>query len=94
MDPEMLKIHDNVTIVAKVIFVMHDAIRHVLVKCFNEKFIPHIGCIEIMDNVFIGLGFIILPNVKIGKKSIVAAESLVNKDVPDNVIVWGYQLVL
>lgn len=89
MDPEMIKIHDNVTVAANVTFVTHDAIRHTLVKRFGESFIPHIGCIEVMDNVFIGIGSIILPNVKIGENSIIAAGCLVNKDVPANSIVGG-----
>lgn len=89
MDPEMIKIHDNVTVAANVTFVTHDAIRHTMVKRFEEFFVPHIGCIEVMDNVFIGLGSIILPNVRIGENAIIAAGSVVNKDVPANSIVGG-----
>lgn len=48
-----------------------------------------IGCIEIQDNVFIGSKTTILGNVRIGKNVIVAAGSLVNKDVPDNSVVAG-----
>lgn len=89
MDPEMLKIHNNVSIAANVTFVTHDAIRHTLVNRFQEYYVPHIGCIEVMDNVFIGLGSIIMPNVKIGENAIVAAGSLVTKDVPSGKIVGG-----
>ena len=49
----------------------------------------NIGCIEIRDNVFIGSGTIILGNVRIGPNAIVAAGSLVNKDVPPNTVVGG-----
>lgn len=49
----------------------------------------NIGCIEIMDNVFIGSGAIILGNVRIGPNAIVAAGSMVNKDVPEGAIVGG-----
>ena len=49
----------------------------------------HIGCIEIMDNVFIGSGSIILGGVRIGPNAIVAAGSMVNKDVPEGSIVGG-----
>lgn len=44
---------------------------------------------KIGDYVSIGVGATILPNVKIGKGSIVAAGSLVKEDVPENVIVSG-----
>lgn len=52
---------------------------------FNDKvFGP-----TIEDFVSIGVGAILLPGVKIGEGSIVAAGSVVNKDVPNNVIVSG-----
>lgn len=38
---------------------------------------------------FIGCGSIILPNVKVGNHVIVAAGSVVTKDIPDNCIVAG-----
>lgn len=89
MDPEMLLIHDNVTIAADVTFVTHDAIRHVLMYSDKEYYAPNLGCIEVKSNVFIGLGSIIMPNVTIGENVIVAAGSLVTKDVPSGVIVGG-----
>lgn len=45
--------------------------------------------IVIGDFAFIGLGAILLPGVTIGARSIVAAGSVVTKDVPANVIVGG-----
>lgn len=42
-----------------------------------------------MDNVFIGSGTRIMPGVKIGPNAIVAASSVVTKDVPEGVIVGG-----
>lgn len=89
MDPKLLHIHDNVTIAANVTFCTHDAIRHVLMYKYNEKFAINSGCIEIMDNVFIGTGSIIMPNVRVGENSIVAAGSVVTKDVPSGSIVAG-----
>lgn len=91
MDPELLSIHDNVAIAANVTFVTHDAIRHML--CYKDKYpyISHIGCIEVMENVFIGIGAIIMPNVRIGENSIVAAGTLVTKDIPPGEIWGGYQ---
>ena len=89
MDPKCLKLHNNITVAAHVHFVTHDAIRHVLFYKYNKRFGINLGCIEVMDNVFIGLGAIIMPNVRIGEKCIIAAGSVVTKDVPSNSVVAG-----
>lgn len=89
MDPKMIKLHDNVTIAANVTLCTHDAIRHVLYFYDGGEYAPHLGCIEIEENVFVGIGSIIMPNVRIGKNSIVAAGSLVLRDVPSGSIVGG-----
>lgn len=89
MDPKLLLLHDNVTVAANVTFCTHDAIRHVLMYKYNKSFPAYGNCIEVMDNVFIGTGSIIMPNVRIEKNTIVAAGSVVTKDVPSNSIVAG-----
>lgn len=88
-DPKLLLLHNNVTIAANVTFLTHDAIRHMLMYRDDMYYAPHCGCIEVMNNVFIGSGAIILPDVRIGENSIVAAGALVNKDVPEGAIVGG-----
>ncbi len=45
--------------------------------------------IRIKKNVWIGVGASVMPGVTIGENSIVAANAVVTKDVPDNVIVGG-----
>ena len=50
--------------------------------------------IIISDNVWIGMDSIILKGVSIGKNSIVAARSLVTKDVPPNVVVGGNPAII
>lgn len=45
--------------------------------------------ITIGDDVWIGAGSIILPGVSIGNGSIIAAGSIVNKDVPERCIAGG-----
>ena len=47
------------------------------------------GDIIISDNVWIGAGVIILPNVSIGINSVVAAGAVVTRNVPSNTIVAG-----
>ena len=48
------------------------------------------GC-SIDDNSLIGIGAVILNNVKIGKNCIIGAKSLIteNKEIPDNSLVVG-----
>lgn len=89
-DGKKLKIHDNVAIAADVEFTMHDVIHWIFDGMAGKReYTEYIGCIEVHENVFIGAGSRILPNVSIGPNAIVAAGSLVNKDVPAGVIVGG-----
>jgi len=88
-DPELIKFHDNVTVASNVTFINHDLVHNVLTNITNEYYAYNSGCIEIMDNVFIGSNSTILSNVKIGPNSIVAAGSVVTKDVEENTIVAG-----
>lgn len=48
-----------------------------------------VGCIEIGDNVFIGLGTHILYDTKIGSNVIIGTCSVITKDIPDNSVVAG-----
>ena len=45
--------------------------------------------IVIKENAWLGIGASVMPGVTIGRNSVVAAHSVVSKDVPDNVIVGG-----
>lgn len=45
--------------------------------------------IEIGDNVWIGAGAVILPDVKIGDNSIIGAGGIVTKDIPPGVLALG-----
>ena len=47
------------------------------------------GNCHIGDNVFIGTGATIIPNIKIGSRAIIAAGSVVIKDVEENTMVAG-----
>ena len=40
-------------------------------------------------NVWIGAGAILLPGVRVGENSVIGAGSLVNKDIPANVVAVG-----
>ncbi|MHA7608237.1 acyltransferase [Elizabethkingia meningoseptica] len=56
---------------------------------FSEKIKPKIGDIIIGDAVWIGANVVITPGVRIGANSIIGANSVVTKDVPEYGIVGG-----
>ena len=92
----LIRYHNNIQVASGVSFITHDAIMSVynndsqlLIDWDGQKVQENIGCIEILDNVFIGSGAIILGNVRIGPNAIVAAGAMVNKDVPEGAIVGG-----
>lgn len=47
------------------------------------------GEVVLKNNCKVGSHSTILPGVSIGKNSIIGAHSLVNKDIPDNVVAYG-----
>jgi len=49
----------------------------------------HLEAVELEKNVWIGASSTILPGVAIGENSVVAAGSIVTKDVPKNTVVAG-----
>ncbi len=93
-EPYMLKLHNNVVISGRVNFITHDVINDMFARKIGAK--PgevlseyYMGTIEIFDNVVIGADTTILYNTKIGPNAIVAAGSVVAKDVPEGAIVGG-----
>lgn len=89
-ESELIFLHDNVHVATGVGFVTHDAIHGMLNNTYeSDSFVEKVGCIEIMDNVFIGSGTRILYNTRIGSNVIIGSDSLVNKDIPDNSVYAG-----
>lgn len=54
-----------------------------------ERRLTKDGFVKIGDNVWIGDGVVILPNVSIGNGSIIGANSVISKSIPENVIAVG-----
>jgi len=79
-----ITIDDNVLIAPKV-SLLTEAHR----TSINERHSLIPKPIHIKKNAWIGAGAIILQGVTIGENAIVAAGSVVSKDVPDNTIVGG-----
>lgn len=88
----LIRIHNNVRLASHVTFATHDITHFMLNKMpgNEDKAYPEtIGCIEIMDNVFIGTNVTIVGGVRIGPNAIVAGGAVVSKDVPPNTVVGG-----
>ena len=86
-EPYLVKLGNHVTVTGGVRFVTHDG--GVWVFREEKPDIDVFGPIVVGDNVFIGYGTVILPNVRIGNNCVIAAGSVVTRDVPDGVVAGG-----
>lgn len=85
--PYLIRIGNHCTITSGVELITHDGGGWVFTEV--DRTIQKFGTISILDNCFIGLRTIVLPNVTIGPNSIVGAGSVVTKDIPANTVVAG-----
>ena len=88
-DPKMVLFHNNVTVTSNVTFVTHDVFHKGLNRLGRGNFNYLCKPIEVYDNVFIGCNSTILPGIKIGPNAVIAAGSVVTKDVKPNTVVAG-----
>lgn len=89
-DPDLISLGDNVMVSANVSFLCHDIASELLNKKYHTtEFKKKFSCIEVGNNVMIGTRTLIMPNVKIGDDVIIAAGSVVTKDIPSGSIVAG-----
>jgi acetyltransferase-like isoleucine patch superfamily enzyme len=86
-DPYLVSIGNNVSLSACTLL-GHDGVIRIINNERGLK-LDSVGPIVILDNSFIGHGAIVMPNVRIGPNSVVAAGSVVTKDVPSGMIVGG-----
>lgn len=81
--PWLISIGDNAQIGPWVYFLTHDGSTKLPLGYTK------IGRVILEDDVFIGARSIVLPNVRIGRNSIIAANSVVTKDIPANCVAGG-----
>ena len=86
-NPMYVRIGNNVCL-SSCTLIGHDAVVSVLNRAYDMK-LDSVGKIDIKDNVFIGMGAIILQDCTIGPNSVVAAGAVVTRDVPPGKIVGG-----
>ena len=79
----LIEIGNKVTLAPRVHILSHDA------STKRELGYTYIAPVTIGDNVFVGAGSVILPNVKIGNNVIIGAHSVVTNDILDNSVVVG-----
>ena len=86
LDGNKVKFGDNVFIAPNCSFY---TAGHPLNAETRNKGLEYAKPIEIGNNVWIGGNVIVLPGVKIGDNAVVGAGSVVNKDIPANVVAVG-----
>lgn len=86
-EPWCIRLGDNVHITKEVLFINHDGGT----LLFRNKIpsLEYTAPITIKNNVYIGVRAIIMPGVTIGNNCVIAAGSIVTKDVMDNCVVGG-----
>ena len=80
----LISIGDNCSISNGVIIIAHDASTYKFTDGYTK-----LGKVEIKENCYIGTNAIILPGVSIGPNVLIAAGSVVNKNIPPNSCVAG-----
>lgn len=86
--PGLIHIGDNVSITADVTVLTHDFCSSVFREVYAD-YVPGRSKVTIGNNVYIGQRAMILRGVTIGDNVIVAAGSIVTKDIPANSVVAG-----
>lgn len=89
-EPYLIVLHKNCRISSDVLFINHDGGTWAFRNHWDKyKEVIKFGRIEIGEETFVGARSIIMPGVKIGRNCVVAAGSVVTKDVPDYSVVAG-----
>ena len=88
-EPWLITLGNHVEITGNVTFITHDGATWVLRQDERYRRVLRYGKITIGDNVFIGYGSILLPGVTIGEGAVIAAGSVVNRDIPPRVVAGG-----
>lgn len=89
-EPYLIVLHKNCRISSDVLFINHDGGTWAFRNHWDKyKEVIKFGRIEIGEETFVGARSIIMPGVKIGRNCVVAAGSVVTKDVPDYTVVAG-----
>jgi len=81
--PYLIEVGDNCRISYATHVLAHDA------TAFRDLGINRIAPVRILEGTFIGIGVIILPGVTIGPRAVIAAGSVVNRDIGEGKLAAG-----
>ena len=87
-EPFLISIGDRVTITSGVRLLTHDGSAWLIRDADGNRF-QRYAPVKIGDDVFIGVNAIIMPGVTVGSRVVIAAGSVVTRDVSDGVVVAG-----
>lgn len=81
--PWLIEIGNNVTFASRAALIAHDGSTKKLVGYSK------VGKIHIGNDVFVGYGSIVMPNVSIGDGAVIGAHSVVTRDVAPGMVAVG-----
>ena len=90
--PKLIRLGDNVHVHKTAKIVTHDMLNRFLKIREPEAdfgFGEKLGCVELMDNVYISMNVTVMPDVRINKNCIISAGSVVTSDIPENSFASG-----
>lgn len=85
---DSIEMHDQVTVAERVLILTHTNVGyhdHPLQKHFPAS----VGPVVLEQGCFLGVQCVILPGVRVGRGSFIAAGAVVTEDVPEGVVVAG-----
>jgi len=86
-EPYLVRIGNHVTLAAGVRFITHDGAVDIL--RLEDPELDVVAPVIIGDNVFVGTNALLLPGVTIGNNCVIAAGSVVTRDIPDGQVAAG-----
>ncbi len=88
-EPYLITIGKHVAMASEVSFITHDGGTHVFRDRERYRRVIKYGRITIHDNCVLGHRVILLPGVSVGPNSVVAAGSVVTRNIPPDVLAAG-----
>lgn len=86
--PSLVEIGNNVDMNHNFQILTHDWASHVFRNYYHEL-IPSSGKVKIGNNIYFGTNVIVLKGVTIGDNCVIAAGSIITKDIPANSVAAG-----
>lgn len=90
--PKLIKLHNNVHVHKTAHILTHDMLNRFLKMRDPSADFGHyekLGCVELMDNVYISMNVTVMPDVRINRDCIISAGSVVTSDIPENSLASG-----